>query len=346
MGHSLTLRVHYPVAAFPAQAQASTRRLLLRTESDWDADVAPTAVAGDGNVCDFTLELEHARPYLYFKPVLREGDEVAWSRGENYLALAAGAGGRPVHDVYPYFFADQGCSACSIHHLASTRSRRSHAVRVFLPPGYAENTLARYPVLYMQDGQNLFFAGEAFGGHHWMIDETLRVLDAMNLVRKAIVVGVYPQDRMADYTRPGYEEFGRYLVEELKPWVDAEHRTLSGPADTAVMGSSLGGVVSLFLAWQWPGVFGNAGCLSSTFGFRDDLHGRIESEPKRPIKIYLDSGWPRDNYETTRIMRNTLRARGYREGEDLFYLAFPRARHDEQAWAMRAHIPFQFFFGD
>jgi predicted alpha/beta superfamily hydrolase len=349
MGHSLTLRVHYPVAGLPAaqaEAQPSTRRLLLRTESDWEADVEPTAVAGDGNVCDFTLELDHARPYLYYKPVLRQGGEVAWSRGENYLALASGAGGRPVLEVYPYFFDDRGCSACGLHHRASARSWRSHAVRVFLPPGYAENTLARYPVLYMQDGQNLFFAGEAFGGHHWMIDETMRILDAMNLVRKAIVVGVYPQDRMADYTLPGYEEFGDYLVEELKPWVDAEHRTRSGPADTAVMGSSLGGVVSLYLAWQWPGVFGNAGCLSSTFGFRDDLHERIESEPKRPIKIYLDSGWPRDNYETTRIMRNTLRARGYREGEDLFYLAFPRARHDEQAWAMRAHIPFQFFFGD
>jgi enterochelin esterase-like enzyme len=196
----------------------------------------------------------------------------------------------------------------------------------------------------MQDGQNLFFAGEAFGGQHWMIEETLRVLDAMSLVRKAIVVGVYPQDRMADYTRPGYEEYGRYLVDEVKPWVDTTYRTLAGPADTVVMGSSLGGVVSLYLAWQWPGVFGNAACLSSTFGYRDDLHDRIEREPKRAIKIYLDSGWPRDNYETTRSMRNTLRARGYRDGEDLFYLAFPNARHDERAWAMRAHIPFQFFF--
>jgi predicted alpha/beta superfamily hydrolase len=352
MTHSLTVRVRYPLAAAPpapsaSPAPAASRRLLLRTENDWDADVEPTAEAADGTGCDFALELEDARPYLYFKPVLRQGDEVVWSQGENYLALAdgtRGGGGRAI-DVYPYFFDDRGCSACGLHHLASTRDERSHAVRVFQPPGYAENTLARYPVLYMQDGQNLFFAGEAFGGHHWMIDETLRVLDAMNLVRKAIVVGVYPRDRMADYTLPGYEELGRYLVEDLKPWVDAEHRTLTGPADTAVMGSSLGGVVSLFLAWQWPGVFGNAGCLSSTFGFRDDLHERIESEPKRPIKIYLDSGWPRDNYETTRIMRSTLRARGFRDGEDLFYLAFPRARHDEQSWAMRAHIPFQFFFG-
>jgi len=62
--------------------------------------------------------------------------------------------------------------------------------------------------------------------------------------------------------------------------------------------------------WQWPDVFGNAGCLSSTFGYRDDLHERIEAEPKRSIKVYLDSGWPGDNY-----------------------------------WAMRAHVPFQFFFG-
>ena len=77
--------------------------------------------------------------------------------------------------------------------------------------------------------------------------------------------------------------------------MDETYRTLPGPRHTAVMGSSLGVVVSLFLAWQWPEVFGNAACLSSTFGYRDDLHERIETEPKRPIKIYLDSGWPRNN---------------------------------------------------
>jgi predicted alpha/beta superfamily hydrolase len=345
MAHLLTVRVHYPLHATPGPGPkpgpASGRRLVLRTEKDWDADVEPDAVAGDGTRCDFALELAHQAPFLYFKPVLRLGDEVVWSQGENYLAIAES---RREIDVYPTFFDHQGCSACNLHHLASQRTRRSHALRVFYPPGYAENTLARYPVLYMQDGQNLFFAGEAFGGQHWMIEETLRVLDAMSLVRKAIVVGVYPEDRMADYTRPGYEEYGRYLVDEVKPWVDANYRTLPGPAETVVMGSSLGGVVSLYLAWQWPEVFGNAACLSSTFGYRDDLHERIEREPKRAVKIYLDSGWPRDNYETTRSMRNTLRARGCRDGDDLFYLAFPYARHDERAWAMRAHIPFQFFF--
>jgi predicted alpha/beta superfamily hydrolase len=336
MSHRLTIHVHYPLAG-PAARPGAASSVALRTEADWDLDLEPAAVGDDGTRFDFELDL--TAPYLYFKPVLRRAGEVVWSRGENCLALADES--REL-SIFPHFFADAGCSVCRVTHLPSRRSARRHALRVFLPGGYEENTLARYPVLYMQDGQNLFFAGEAFGGQHWMIEETLRLLDSMSLVRKAIVVGVYPEDRMADYTRPGYEEYGRYLVEEVKPWVDAHHRTLPGPADTVVMGSSLGGVVSLFLAWEWPEVFGNAGCLSSTFGYRDDLHQRIESEPKpAAVKIYLDSGWPRDNYEVTRTMRNTLRSRGFREGVDLFYLAFPRARHDEESWAMRAHIPFR-----
>src|ERR1700687_1445247 len=106
MSHSLTLRAHYPVAA--VSAQTSIRRLLLRTESDWDADVEPTAVAGDGSVCDFTLELEHARPYLYFKPVLRQGNAVTWSRGENYLALAGSLAGRRDPHIHPHVFPARG----------------------------------------------------------------------------------------------------------------------------------------------------------------------------------------------------------------------------------------------
>jgi predicted alpha/beta superfamily hydrolase len=333
MAHALTVRVHYPLEP--------DDRLVLRAEPAWDTDVEPVAADSDGHRLDFTFDL--TAPFLYFKPLLHRGGEALWAQGENQLALADGPA---LLDVYPYFLSDAGCSVCGLHRLQARDGRRRHALRVFLPAGYGENTLARYPVLYMQDGQNLFFPAEAFAGHDWKIGETLAVLGAMNLVRRVIVVGVYPQDRMADYTRPGYAAYGRYLAEEVKPWVDAEHRTLAGPGDTAVLGSSLGGVVSLYLAWEWPQVFGNAGCLSSTFGYRDDLHERIESEPKRPVKIYLDSGWPRDNYEVTRMMRNALRRRGYVAGRDLFYLAFPRARHDEEAWAMRAHIPLQFFFGE
>jgi predicted alpha/beta superfamily hydrolase len=286
MEHTVTIRVHYPL---------SGGTLALRTGADWNGDVEPAAVSEGGTRFDFPVALDG--PFLYFKPVLHQGSEMSWSQGENWLVLADGP---DTKDIYPHFRADSGSGVSDILHFPSQQGPRSHAMRIFRPAGYDENTLARYPVLYMQDGQNLFFPQEAFLGHDWMVDETLTILDAMNLVREAVVVGIYPQDRMADYTRPGYEDYGRYLVDEVKPWVDANYRTLTGPADTVVMGSSLGGVVSLFLAWQWPDVFGNAGCLSSTFGYQDDLHERIEAEPKRPIKVYLDSGWPGDNYEVTR----------------------------------------------
>ena len=87
--------------------------------------------------------------------------------------------------------------------------------------------------------------------------------------------------------------------------------------NTVVMGSSLGGVVSFYLGWQWPEVFGKIACLSSTFAYRDDLLERIAAEPKRRIRIYLDSGWPGDNYEATRSMLDRLIWKGYRPGSEL-----------------------------
>jgi predicted alpha/beta superfamily hydrolase len=248
-------------------------------------------------------------------------------------------------DVYPYFDAPQACAEASLREESGDDGTRRHSFRVFLPPGYAENTLQRYPVAYMQDGQNLFFRGEAFQGRTWRVRETVALLTEMNQAAEMIVVGIQPRDRMADYTKPGYEEYGRFLVEELKPRVDAEFRTQKEAAATAVMGSSLGGVVSLYLAWQHAGTFGMAACLSSTFGHADDLRERIADEPRRDLRLYLDSGYPRDNFEVTKQMVALLVDRGYRLGEDLLYLAFPEARHDESAWATRLHVPFQFLFG-
>jgi predicted alpha/beta superfamily hydrolase len=111
------------------------------------------------------------------------------------------------------------------------------------------------------------------------------------------------------------------------------------------MGSSLGGVVSMYLAWQYPQVFGKAACLSSTFGYRDDLMQRIEHEPKRDIELYVDTGWPRDNYEVGKSMRDLLVKKGYQFGKDLLYFGFPEALHNEASWSARSHLPFQFFFG-
>ena len=123
---------------------------------------------------------------------------------------------------------------------------------------------------------------------------------------------------------PGYEDYGRFLVETLKPLIDTKYRTLPGPTTTAVMGSSLGGVVSFYLGWQCSDVFGKIACLSSTFTYLDNLLDRVSSEPKRKLRIYLDSGWPGDNYEATRSMRDRLIWKGYRPGSELFISHFPK----------------------
>jgi enterochelin esterase-like enzyme len=156
---------------------------------------------------------------------------------------------------------------------------------------------------------------------------------------------------MTEYTESGYSDYGHFVVNALKPFIDQGFRTLGDAASTVVMGSSLGGVVSFYLAWQYPQTFGGAACLSSTFGGQlpdgrpvDDLFARVRSEDRRAVRFYLDSGWPDDNYEPTLSMRDLLAQRGYEPGRDLCYYAFPGAQHDERSWATRCHLPFQFFF--
>lgn len=314
----------------------SGEEISLRTDENWAADLAPRT-AREGSCFEF--EIISPRPFFYFKPVLSRGGRLLWSRGANYLALADSA----PREVYPYFEDDDACTVCELREAGS--GRQAIRYRVFHPPGYAENTLKKYPVIYMNDGQNLFFPREATFGHDWKIAETLRLLEAMNAVDKLLVVGVYPLERETDYTLPGYVEHARGLVEVLKPRIDQEFRSLRQPETTAILGSSLGAVAALHAAWQWPNVFGMAGCLSGTFGFKDDLRRRIASQKKRNLKIYLDSGWPDDNYEITRDMASLLVSLGFDQGGDLLYFAFPGEHHEEAYWAMRLHLPLQFFFG-
>jgi len=327
---SILIHVFYP---------RTEGHIVVRTDHEWERNVDPVGVSDDGTNHVFRIETD--RPWFYFKPFLVVGDETIPSRTANYLAIMNVVDERHVH---PHFYEDTAPSVRERVEIPSDITEK-HAFRVFTPPGYYENTIERYPVLYMQDGPNLFFPQEAFAGEHWRVPETLLTLDSMNLIRKTVVVGIYPNERIDEYTKPGYEEYAQFLVNDLKPFIDSSYRTLKDPHNTAVMGSSLGGVVSFYIAWQHPDVFGKAACMSSTFGFRDDLMQRVMTEEKRPIQIYLDSGWPEDNYEATRSMRDLLVRRGYEFGVDLLYFAFPEADHNEREWGMRSHIPYQFFFG-
>ncbi len=178
-----------------------------------------------------------------------------------------------------------------------------------------------------------------------MSGEALHLLDTMSAVDRVVVVGIHSGDRMREYTKPGYEAYARSVVEEVKPEVDRRLRVLPSCRETGVIGSSLGGVVSFYMAWEYPEVFGYAACMSSTFSHRDDLIDRVLSEPKRSSKFYLDSGWPGDNYEVTLAMAMALGHRGYRVREDFLHLVFPLEEHDERAWGRRLHLPVQLGLG-
>lgn len=315
-------------------------RIVLRTELDWDRDVEPVGVSEGGQRHEFVVEAR--RPFLYLKVCLRRGQDMEWSVGPNILVLLTTDDPRR---VYPFFRPRTEGTFSPVLEIDSPILGRKHLIRAYLPPGYGENALKRYPVLYMQDGKNLFFPEDAFCNQEWRVDESMNLLDTMNAADKCIVVGIYSADRMKDYTHPGYEPYARSIVEEVKPLMDRQYLTLPERSETGAMGSSLGGVVSFYMGWQYPEVFGLAACMSSTFSFQDDLVSRILTEPRRETRFYLDSGWPGDNYETTLAVAMAFVERGYVNGRDFLHLAFPLSEHNEQAWAHRLHLPLQLFCG-
>jgi enterochelin esterase-like enzyme len=215
-------------------------------------------VSADNTAFEFRFTSD--RPDLYYKPMVIDPSGRHWSVGSNYLAIFNGG----LKEIYPHFFTGASSRVSDPISVPSAALHRDCVIRVYHPPGYDENTLKLYPVLYMHDGVNLFFPEEAFLGREWQIDETMAALDRMSIIDKVVVIAIYAQDRMNDYTAPGYYAYSRFLAEELTPAVDNNLRTLTDAGNTAVMGSSLGGVVSLHLAWQRPDLFGKTPQISQS----------------------------------------------------------------------------------
>ena len=332
--HRAKIRIFYPL---------EKGTIVLRTEQNWNRDIKPVDIYKNINCYEF--QISHKSYYLSFKPCIKDGSKLIWSKGMNKLAIMNEL---EPQDVYPYFYTSSGGTITEILEVPSQTYKGTRKVRLYLPSGYDENILKRYTVIYMHDGKNLFFPEEAFLGHDWKIDTNLSLLDRMNLIDQTIVAGIYAENREKEYTKPGYKYYGKFMSEELKPWIDKNYRTLTGKYDNFIIGSSLGGVVSFYIVWQWPEIFGCAACLSSTFSWKDDLIEQVEQEPlkdRKGLKLYLDSGWPGDNYEVTLKMATALMDRGFKMGRDFLYLAFPLASHSETAWSSRVHIPLQLFSG-
>lgn len=246
--------------------------------------------------------------------------------------------------------------------VASDHLRLARDVLVWLPAAYRADPSARFPVLYMHDGQNAMDATTAFGGVEWGADETMGALIAAGTAPETIIVAVgNTEDRVPEYT-PTVDatygggraaDYGRFLVEELKPLIDRLYRTRPEAAATGVAGSSLGGLVSMWLGLEYPDTFGRLGVISPSVWWDDRVILDLVAAAPAPIvrpRVWLDIGTAEGSgataVENTRALRDALIARGWALGVDLGYLEVPGAGHNETAWASRLGGIFAFLLAD
>jgi predicted alpha/beta superfamily hydrolase len=216
--------------------------------------------------------------------------------------------------------------------------------RVYLPRGYDQHTDRRYPVLYMHDGQNVFEAG-AFGS--WNAAGTLEDLQRRGQMREVIVVGLdnVGSTRIQDYAAP--DDFGRanlyaqYIVGQIKPLIDGGYRTRPEASLTGTAGSSMGGVVSQYLGWDYTSTFTRIGNFSPAWQVVSSFTNRVQSQTPRALRTYLDSGdsgTASDNYGLTLGVRDNwisgTSAKYALEGTLRHVIGFGQ-QHNEAAWSQR-----------
>ena len=264
---------------------------------------------------------------------------------------------------------------------------RVRPVDVWLPEGYDPASSDRYPVIYMHDGQMMFdhhtspYAGwDLF----WDVDKAITRLVGDGEIRPAIVVSIWmaswtkgargaeymPQKAVTDevwqWMREQEEGFAveeggqemsadnylKFIVQELKPFIDETYRTQSDRGNTFVMGSSMGGLISAYALAEYPGVFGAAACLSSHWPAGDGAVVRWLSDhlPSAGAhRVYFDHGT--ETYDAQygpfqQEMDEVMRQHGYTAGEDWVTLRFEGADHSPRAWRERLHVPLKFLLGN
>jgi predicted alpha/beta superfamily hydrolase len=237
--------------------------------------------------------------------------------------------------------------------LRSSPLPDGRGLTVYLPPGYEENVDTRYPVLYLQDGQNLFDPARAFGGQPWRVAETATALIDAGRIQPLIIVGIdhMGNERANEYTPThdrrrgggGADGYGAFLATEVKPLIDATYRTRNDAGDTAIGGSSLGGLVALYLALKLPQVFGKGAVMSpSVWWDRRAILRDVRRATARP-KLWVDmgtaesrgAGSARRALDDARLLRSGLVKAGWVEGSDLHYEEIEGGTHTERAWGDR-----------
>ncbi|MES2177128.1 MAG: alpha/beta hydrolase-fold protein [Gemmatimonadota bacterium] len=240
----------------------------------------------------------------------------------------------------------------------SRHLEHDRAIIVYLPPGYDVDDATRYPVLYLHDGQNIFDRATAFG-EEWHVDESAQELISAGDIEPLIIVGIYNtgEFRVDEYTptaerekgRGGHaDDYGRMLIEELKPFIDSTYKTLPSAHSTALGGSSLGGLVTLHLGLRYPMAFSRLAVLSPSVWWDDRVVLREVEDlsEKLPLRIWLDAGTAEgsDTIQNARDLRDALVAKGWAIGDDLAYLEAEGGEHNEASWGARVAPLLKFLF--
>lgn len=338
------IRVHYPAGAKTIALRGSI------APWSWEKGVAMTSGAED----TWTLETTTLGGEAEWKPLL---DDTTWSLGPNYKIKPG-----TTLDVYPHFTTTKGKVENKWPSFASTVLGNTRNVWVYFPPTYLENSRARFPVVYMHDGQNLFDPAKAFGGNEWKVDETIDAAAESGAFREAIVVGpenagsqrIYEYTPTSDssYGGGGGDKYLKMLVEELKPRVDAELRTLSSREHTVIVGSSLGGLISAYAGTTSTSTFGLLGAMSpSTWWDNKVILSKVSATKGAsllPLRVYVDSGdsgTSSDDMANTKLLADEYKGLGFVEGTTLKYVVQAGATHSEVYWAQRLPGALAFLLG-
>ena len=251
----------------------------------------------------------------------------------------------------------------SLDHYREVRSRflpHAHDLVVCVPPEYDLDPERRFPVLYLHDGQNVFddLPMSPFGVQ-WGVDTTARALMHAGIIEPIILVAIgnAGRDRIDEYTPTRdsthdaggmADRYGQMLVYEVKPFIDHHYRTRRGARDTGLVGSSLGGLLTLHLGLTHPAIFGKLALLSPSVWWDDRWIVRqlSLSDDRRPtLSIWLDVGTGEKRMlKGTRLLHRMLVRKGWQDGVDLHYMEADGALHDERAWGHRTGLFLRFLF--
>jgi predicted alpha/beta superfamily hydrolase len=237
-------------------------------------------------------------------------------------------------------------------------------ILVYLPRGYGRLSRRRYPVLYLNDGQNVFDSATSFAGVEWGVDETTERLIRGNLIEPLIIVAVanMGEDRVHEYaptqgiieakarrkkrSKGLAREYGHFLTDELKPYIDRKYRTKPDAEFTGLGGSSLGGLVTLAIGILYSHAFRRLMVMSPSIWWDNFAICRlVDSINQKPaLKIWLDTGTAEPGWEQARELLNRLIGKGWKIHKDIEYAEAQGANHSEAAWAARVEPALRFLF--